>query len=164
MEDKMSVSYLIALDKSLSKTDYLYKYILKSKKTVFFEDDGIVFSDKLYPQEQEIASNLFPQRKVYSIRSSVPLSYENLDRTSVSDDYYTCEKEQLSWFIHFLEKTISSEEDALFLKVNLGQPINYSKILAKQIDVADIVLPENEFTFNNHIYQFVNNKQYNKKM
>ena len=155
----MSVSYLIAFDKSLTKTDYLYKFILESKKTVFFENDGILFSDKLYPQEQEIASKLFPQRKVYSIRSSVPLSYDISDRIAISEDYYICEKEQLLWFLNFLKKRIKSDEDVLFIKVNLGQPINYSKILAKQVDVNDIKLPENEFTFDNHIYQFVSYKQ-----
>ena len=160
----MSVSYLIAFDKSLTKTDYLYKFILENKQTAFFENDGILFSDKLYPQEQEIASNLFPQRKVYSIRSSVPLSYKSSDKSNISENYYTCEKEQLVWFVDFLKKHIHADEDVLFLKINLGQPINYSKILAKQINVNDISLPENDFTFDNHIYQFVNNKQHNVKL
>ena len=99
----MSVSYLIAFDKSLTKTNYLYKYILDSKKTVWGQSDGILFSDKLYPQEQEIACSLFPQRKVYSIRSSVPLSYKGSDRVNISDDYYLCEKEQVVWFLNFLK-------------------------------------------------------------
>lgn len=160
----MSISYLIAFDKSLTKTNYLYKFTLESKKTVFFENDGISFSDKLYPQEQEIASNLFPQRKVYSIRSSVPLSYESSDRINISDNYYICEKEQLTWFLNFLKKHINIDEDVLFFKVNLGQPINYSKILSKQVDINNILLPENNFSFDNYIYQFVNNRQYNKEL
>lgn len=153
----MSVSYLIAFDKSLPKTKYLYKFILTSKQTVFSENDGILFSDELYPQEQEIASNLFPQRKVYSIRSSVPLSYNSTDSSNVSENYYICEKEQLVWFLDFLKKHIRADEDALFLKIALGQPIDYSRILAKQIDVNNFLLPEHNFTFDTHIYQFVNN-------
>ncbi len=160
----MSVSYLIAFDKSLTKTDYLYRFILKSKQTVFFENDGIVFSDKLYPQEQEIALNLFPQRKVYSIRSSVPLSYDSSDKSNISDNYYTCEKEQLAWFLNFLKEHIHVNDDVLFLKIKLGQPINYSKILTKQVDINDICLPEYNFAFDNHIYQFVNNKKFNAKL
>lgn len=154
----MSVSYLIAFDKCLSKTDYLYKFILKGKKTVFGDNDGIIFSDKLYPQEKDIANNLFPQRKVYSIRSSVPLSYKNSDRMSICENYYICEKEQLEWFLTFIKKHINYDEDVLFLKLNLGHPINYSKILSKQVDVSNIVLPEDQFAFDDCIYQFVNNK------
>lgn len=159
----MSISYLIAFNKSLTKTDYLYKFILESKQTVFSENDGILFSGKLYPQEQEIASNLFPQRKVYSIRSSVPLSYESSDKSNISENYYTCAKEQLVWFLNFLKKHINVDEDVLFLKINLGQPIKYSEILAKQVDINNISLPANNFAFDNYIYQFVNNKQYNVK-
>lgn len=154
----MSVSYLIAFDKELTKTEYLYKFILENKKTVFFENDGILFNNKLYPQEYEIASNLFPQRKVYSIRASVPLNYKESDRLNVGENYYICEKEQLLWFIEFLKKHIKSNEDVLFLKVNLGHPINYSKIIARQVDVNDIELTKNDFEFDNYIYQFVNNK------
>lgn len=154
----MSVSYLIAFDKCLNKTDYLYKFILDSKKTIWELSDGILFSDELYPQEKEIANNLFPQRKVYSIRPSVPLSYKESDRVNICDDFYICEKEQLLWFFKFLKKNIKYNEDVLFLKINLGQPIDYQKIYAKQFDVDDIVLPEKEFTFDNHIYQFVSSK------
>lgn len=155
----MSVSYLIAFDKSLTKTNYLYKYILKSKQTVFFENDGILFSDKLYPQEQEIALNLFPQRKVYSIRSSVPLSYKYSDKSNVCESYYTCEKEQLEWFINFLKKHINEDEDCLFITICLGHPINYSKILAKQVNINNFTLPDKNFEFDDYIYQFVNDKQ-----
>ena len=155
----MSVSYLIAFDKDLNKTNYLYKYILNSKKTVWNQNDGIVFSENLFPQEKEIAQNLFQQRKVYSIRSSVPLSYRTLDKENVSPEYYLCEKEQIKWLLEFLKKQIKYDEDVLFLKINLGNPIDYSKILSKQVDVNDIDLPEDEFAFENYIYQFVNCKK-----
>lgn len=154
----MSISYLIAFDKKLPKTTFYYKYILESKKTIWGDDDCIIFSDKLFPQEQEIAKNMFPQRVVYSIRPSVSLSYKSSDKDNVSQDYYLCEKEQIKWLIEFLKKHIKSNEDVLFLTIGLGHPIDYSKILSKQIDVNDMILPENEFNFDNYVYQFVNCK------
>ena len=160
----MSISYLIAFDKDLNKTEYLYKFILKSKQTVWNEDDGINFSDKLYPQEQDIAKTMFPQRKVYSIRSSVPLAYKQGDKEAVCDSYYNCEKEQLAWFINFLKKQIKCDEDVLFLKINLGSLIDYSKILSKRVDLNDLELPQNEFNFDNCVYQFVNCKKNDKTL
>ena len=59
----MSVSYLIAFDKSLDKTNYMYKFILNSKKTIWNHDDSIIFCDKLYPQEKEIAETYFIKEK-----------------------------------------------------------------------------------------------------
>lgn len=155
----MSVSYLIAFDKSLTKTEFLYKYILESKQTVFSENDKIVFCDKLYPQEQEIALTLFPQRKVYSVRSSVPLSYQESDILNISEKYYSCEKEQLVWLLEFLKKHIHKDEDVLFFKTNLGHAISYSQVLVNQVDVNDIKFPPENFSFGNCIYQFVNNKK-----
>jgi len=156
----MSVSYLIAFDfdKALQKKEYLYKDILKSKKTVWGKDDCIIFTDELYAQEEDIAKNLFQQRKVYSIRSSVPLEYHLKDKDAICDEYYTCEKEQIEWLFEFLKKKISRTEDVLFVKIWLGHPINYFKILSEQYDVNDFVLPKDEFSFESHIYQFVNNK------
>ena len=57
--ENMSISYLIAFDKKLEKTDYLYTYIFNEGKTVWGQKDKIVFSDDLCPQEQEIAMNIF---------------------------------------------------------------------------------------------------------
>lgn len=55
----MSITYLIAFDKKLNKTNFLYQNILPSKKFVFCEEDGIKFEEKLFPQEQDIAKKCF---------------------------------------------------------------------------------------------------------
>lgn len=152
----MSVTYLIAFDKGteLQKINYFYKHILNSKKTVFSENDGIKFDKELWPQEMDIAQNLFQGRDVYAIRSSVPMSYKPTDNV-VSDEYLQCEKEQLEWFKQFVKKHLTKFNDILFLQIGLGHPINYYKILSKQIPIDTLEFPEDEFCFEPYIYQFV---------
>ncbi|MDD4351272.1 MAG: hypothetical protein PHP83_03730 [Clostridia bacterium] len=157
----MSVTYLIAFDKKLTKTEYLYKDILKSKKTVFSDDDGIVFELKLFPQEEDIAKNIFQSRVVYSIRASVPLSCNLSDKENIAEEYYICEKEQLDWFKDFLKKHIAWYEDVLFIQIALGSPIKYSGMLSQQVDVNDIIIDNNFLFTPKLIYQFVNNKRNN---
>ena len=162
----MSTTYLIAFNKdnALTKTKYYYKHILENKEKITDENAGVFFQDDLWPQEQEIADTLFPQRKVYAIRSSLYLGYCLSDKKFdnghyiCKEGYYICKKEQLVWFINFLKKHTRRGEDILFWQVNLGHPINYSKVSTVRMDVNDIVLPEDEFDFDWHIYQFVNTK------
>lgn len=154
----MSVTYLIAFDKELSKTKYLYKDILESKKTVFSDKDSIIFETKLFPQEIEIAKKLFQQRIVYSIRASCPLDCNLNDKINIGEEYYICSKEQLEWFKGFLKRKLNKNEDCLFLQISLGAPIKYSEILCQQLDVNDLEFSDN-FSFTPRlIYQIVNNK------
>ncbi len=155
----MTVTYLIALkkNKTLNKTDYFYRHTLTSGKTVFLDNDGIFFKEKLWPQEEDIAKNLFPQRKVYAIRASVPLEYRLVDN-GIIQNYYLCEKEQCKWFLDFLKKHTQEDGDVFFLQICLGHPINYSKIKFKCINLNNIKLPEDNFAFEDSvIHQFVNN-------
>lgn len=154
----MSVTYLIAFDKELPKTKYLYKDILKSKKTVFSDNDCITFETELLPQEKEIANKLFQQRIVYSIRTTCPLDCNLSDKINIAEEYYICSKEQLEWFKEFLKRKLNRTEDCLFLQISLGTPTKYSEILSQQLDVNDLEFPDN-FSFTPKIiYQFVNNK------
>lgn len=154
----MSTIYLIAFDrnKALKKTEYYYKDIFENKELVLDKDEGIFFSKELSPEEQEIATKMFQQRKIYAIRCGVPLGYCMADK-DVDERYYMREKEQLAWFVDFLKKHISSYDDVLFLAIPLVRPKNSPMILSIHLDVNDIVL-EDEFAFEEHIYQFVNNK------
>lgn len=152
----MSITYLIAFDKKLNKTNFLYRNILPSKKFVFSEDDGIKFEEKLFPQEQDIANKMFFGRCVYSIRSTLSLDCNENDIDNIAPVYYTVAKEQLEWFKSFLAKNIKPDQDVLFLKIALGHPINYSKILSQKVNVKNIEIGNN-FDFTPElIYQFVN--------
>lgn len=155
----MSVAYLIGFDKKLTKDNFLYKDILKSKKTVFSENDGITFTLQLLPQEVDIAQKLFQGRVVYSIRATVPLDCNLQDKENIGEEYYLCEKEQLEWFIGFLKKHISSDEDCLFVQIALGAPINYQEFLSKNLDVNQIKISD-DFSFSPRlVYQFTNNNK-----
>ena len=155
----MSVAYLIGFDKKLTKDNFLYKDILKSKKTVFSENDGITFTLQLLPQEVDIAQKLVQGRVVYSIRATVPLDCNLQDKENIGEEYYLCEKEQLEWFIGFLKKHISSDEDCLFVQIALGAPINYQEFLSKNLDVNQIKISD-DFSFSPRlVYQFTNNNK-----
>lgn len=156
----MSIVYLIGFDKKLTKNQFLYKDILKSKKTVFSENDGITFTLKLLPQEDDIAKKLFQGRVVYSIRATVPLDCNLQDKENIGEEYYMCEKEQLEWFIGFLRKHISSDEDCLFVQIALGAPINYRGILSKGLDLNQIKISDNFSFCPGLVYQFTNNYKF----
>ena len=153
----MSIAYLIGFDKKLTKNQFLYKDILKSKKIVFCENDGITFTLQLLPQEDDIAKKLFQGRVVYSIRATVPLDCNLQDKGDIGEEYYMCEKEQLEWFIEFLKKHISSDEDCLFVQIALGTPINYQEILSKCLDLNQIKISDNFSFCPGLVYQFTNN-------
>ena len=151
----MSLTYLIAFEKGkrLQKTDYLYKYILPSKKTVFREDDGILFDEKLWPQECDIAQNLFNGREVYGIRSEVYLEFES--KYDNLQNYLLCAKEQIVWFKSFIKKHLTENNDILFFPVWLGHPINYSKIPTKKVPIDTLDVSGDSFYFDDCIYWFV---------
>lgn len=157
----MSIAYLIGFDKKLNKNHFLYKDILKSKKTVFSENDGITFTPQLLPQESDIAQKIFQGRVVYSVKTSVPLDCNLQDTENIGEEYFLCEKEQLEWFVEFLKKHISSDEDCLFIQTALGSPINCQNILSKHLDLNQIRISDNFSFCPGLIYQFTNNYKFN---
>ncbi len=152
----MSTTYLIAFEKGkrLQKTEYFFKYILPSKKTVFREDDGVLFEEQLHPQEEDVAQNLFKGREVYGLRFDVPFEYKST--SLLGEDYVICEKEQLGWFKSFIKKHLTENKDILFFPFNLGRPIDYSKIPTKKVPIDTLDFSGDSFYFDTCVvHQFV---------
>ena len=155
----MSTTYLIAFEKGkrLQKTKYFYKDVLPSKKFVFSETNSIFFDEKLWPQEYDIAQNLFKGREVYGVRPSVYFDFEPSTTIPINEDVYLlCAKEQIVWFKSFIKKHLTDDNDILFLQINLGHPIDYSKIPTKKVPIDTLDVSGESFDFEGYvIHQFV---------
>ncbi len=154
----MSISYLIAFDKKLNKTEYLYKDILKNQVYDIGDDAKFIFNENLSLGEEEVCRKIFQQRKAYSIHTIIPLGCKLEDCKKYDENYYKCRSTQMAWFIKFLKSHIDRYEDVLLAKFDLQKPITFSNMLSEMVNLSSIEIPINDFEFSDCIYQFVNNR------
>ena len=152
----MNIVSFIAFDAGteLEERKFLYKDVLPSKKTVYSENDCIFFDDSFTQQELEYLEYNFQQRDVYAIRTSVPLSFKSTDN-AISEDYLTCEKEQLEWFRSFVKKYLTEWNDILFIQLDLDKPRTFYNNLSDQFRIDELDFSGDSFSFEPYEHQFV---------
>ena len=155
MKNCRKVKYLIAFDNALKRTEYSYKEIIKDKELKDFEDGNLIFKKlSLLKKENQLIKG-FQQRNNYLVESTIPLDLITEDELIISTDYKKIQRKQLQWFKAFVKKRLNGWNDILFVKVYLdGNNIAEGK-LTEQVEINELNVEKEEFSFHDNIYQFV---------
>ena len=155
----MSVAYFLSTNIKLNKTEYSYKNIFENHQNILFDDEGIIFDDKLWDSEEVTLGNIFRQRYIYAIRSTIELSFGE-NQKQISEQYYNTAKNQVVWLKEFIKKLLQKSYDVFLIRLTLGNKTEFGKIVTQIIDINDFSVSNKTFEFKPLvIYQFVDNSE-----
>lgn len=155
----MSVAYFLSTNIELNKTEYSYKNIFENHQNILFDDEGIIFDDKLWDSEEAALGNIFQQRYIYAIRSTIELSFGQ-NQKQISEQYYNTAKNQVVWLKEFIKKLLQKSYDVFLIRLTLGNKTEFGRIVTQIIDINDFSVSNENFEFEPLvIYQFVDNSE-----
>lgn len=155
----MSVAYFLSTNIKLNKTEYSYKNIFENHQNFLCDDEGIIFDDKLWDSEEAALGNIFQQRYIYAIRSTIELSFGQ-NQKQISEQYYNTAKNQIVWLKEFIKKLLQKSYDVFLIRLTLDHKTEFGKIVTQIIDINDFSVSNENFEFKPLIiYQFIDNSE-----